>query len=81
MIKGPFYEAFRADTIEQAEKHFYKLEAKWGYPILVQEFIFGDEYDVIGCGDGLGNDLGIFAIKKNDTNIAGKSLERSQYPK
>jgi carbamoyl-phosphate synthase large subunit len=72
MIKGPFYEAFRADTIEQAEKHFHKLEAKWGYPILAQEFIFGDEYDVIGCGDGLGKDLGIFAIKKMTLTSLGK---------
>ncbi|MBF0118570.1 MAG: ATP-grasp domain-containing protein [Desulfobacterales bacterium] len=72
MIKGPFYEAFKATTFAEAENFFYKLVNKWGYPIIVQQYIFGDEYDVIGCGDGKGNDLGLFAIKKMTTTSLGK---------
>jgi len=72
MIKGPFYEAFKANSIAEAEGFFHKLAAKWGYPIVVQEFVDGQEYDVIGCGDGMGNDLGLFAIKKMTTTSLGK---------
>ena len=54
MVKGPFYEAFIANTIEEAEKFFNKLAQKWGYPIIVQSVVHGQEYDLVGCGDGHG---------------------------
>ena len=72
MIKGPFYEAFRAKNHSEAEGHFNKIANKWGFPIIVQKFIQGEEYDVIACGDGSGNDLGVFAIRKMTTTSLGK---------
>jgi len=72
MIKGPFYEAFKANSLAEAESYFIKLANKWGYPIIIQKFIQGQEYDVIGCGDGMGNDMGLFAIKKLTTTALGK---------
>jgi carbamoyl-phosphate synthase large subunit len=72
MIKGPFYEAFRANSSMEAEGYFNKIAAKWGYPIIVQKFIEGEEYDVIGLGDGTGKEMGIFAIKKMTTTALGK---------
>ncbi len=72
MIKGPFYEAFKAATSAEAEDHFWKLANKWGFPIIVQQFIAGEEYDVVGCGDGKGKDMGLFAIKKMTTTSLGK---------
>ena len=72
MIKGPFYEAFKVRTRGEAEKEFYNLSAKWGFPIIAQQFIVGDEYDMIGLGDGMGGDLGMLAIKKMLVTKLGK---------
>lgn len=72
MIKGPFYEAYKAESDLEAEEHFMKLVNKWGFPIIVQEFIRGEEYDVVGCGDGEGGNLGLFAMKKMTTTALGK---------
>ncbi len=72
MVKGPFYEAFKAEAQTEAETFFHKISHKWGYPVIIQEFINGQEYDLIGCGDGNGGDLGLFAIKKMTTTHLGK---------
>ncbi|MBC8385471.1 MAG: ATP-grasp domain-containing protein [Candidatus Cloacimonetes bacterium] len=72
MVKGPFYEAFKAENLSEAEGHFNKIANKWGFPIIVQKFIQGEEFDVIACGDGSGNDLGVFAIRKMTTTSLGK---------
>lgn len=72
MIKGPFYEAFKAGSLQEAEGHFWKLATKWGYPIIVQQFISGEEFDVVGCGDGAGRDMGLFAMKKMTITALGK---------
>ena len=72
MVKGPFYEAFKATSFSEAEAHFNKIANKWGYPIIVQKFITGEEFDVIACGNGKGDDLGVFAIRKMTTTALGK---------
>lgn len=72
MIKGPFYEAFKAGSSWEAGEHFQKIVCKWGYPVIVQQYVYGQEYDVVGCGDGNGGDLGLFAMKKMTTTSLGK---------
>lgn len=72
MIKGPFYEAAKASNRDEAEKEFHQLAAKWGYPVIAQRFITGDEYNCIGLGDGEGNDLGHCAVKKMLITKLGK---------
>lgn len=72
MVKGPFYEAFKAESMGQAEALFDKIAYKWGYPIIVQKFVKGREFDVVGCGDGAGGNLGMFAMKKMTTTSLGK---------
>ena len=46
VVKGKFYDAIICNTIEQAEKAFYKLQAKWGLPVIIQEFITGTEVNI-----------------------------------
>ncbi len=72
MIKGPFYEAFKASSFSEAESFFNKIANKWGFPIIVQKFIMGEEFDIVACGDGHKSDLGIFAIRKMTTTSLGK---------
>lgn len=52
VVKGKYYEATVAYTLEQAQKAFHKLQAKWGLPIIVQEFVSGTEVNVAALGDG-----------------------------
>ncbi len=73
MIKGPFYEAEKVFTYPDAEKQFNQLAAKWGFPLLVQQFIHGEEYNLVGLGDGVGNDLGHVAVKKMMITKQGKT--------
>lgn len=72
VIKGSFYEAFRVSCMAEAESCFYKIANKWGYPIIVQQWIQGQEYDLVGCGDGQGRELGLCAIRKMTTSQLGK---------
>jgi carbamoyl-phosphate synthase large subunit len=64
MIKGCFYKAHRAQTLQEATAHYHALVAEWGYPIIVQEVVTGDELNVVGLGDGRGNTLGMVGVKK-----------------
>ncbi len=72
MIKGPFYEAKKASSMLEAEKQFRLISAKWGFPIIVQKFIVAEEYNVVGCGIGDGNNIGLFAMKKMTRTSIGK---------
>jgi carbamoyl-phosphate synthase large subunit len=72
MVKGCFYKAYRAYTIQEATGYFNKLVAEWGYPVIVQEVVAGDELNVVGLGDGKGNSLGLVAIKKIWVTSLGK---------
>lgn len=71
-IKGPYYKAYRVHLWEEAAEHMGALVAEWGWPILLQEQVAGDELNVAGVGDGEGGDFGLVAIKKLTTTHLGK---------
>ncbi|MBF0381078.1 MAG: ATP-grasp domain-containing protein [Magnetococcales bacterium] len=71
-VKGNYYEAYPAYTKYEAIGHFTKIANKWGYPVLVQEVVSGEELNVVGMGDGKGNTVGLVAIKKLTTTSLGK---------
>ncbi len=72
MVKGCFYKAYRCYTRHEAVAHFNELVADWGYPVIVQEVVAGDELNVIGLGDGEGHSLGMVGIKKIWVTAMGK---------
>ncbi|NPA13165.1 MAG: ATP-grasp domain-containing protein [Aquificae bacterium] len=72
MVKGAFYKAYRAYTKQEAVSHFNKIVAQWGYPIIVQKVVSGEEMNVVGAGDGEGNSLGMVGIKKMWITELGK---------
>jgi len=43
MVKGKFYDAYIAYNEEQVKMHYNKISAKWGLPVIVQEFVKGTE--------------------------------------
>lgn len=73
VIKGKFYDASIAYSFEQAQIYFNKIAAKWGLPIVVQEFIRGTEVNVVALGDGHGNTIGAVPMKKQYITDKGKA--------
>lgn len=73
VIKGKFYDAKIAFTVDQAIQHFNKISAQWGLPILMQEFIHGSEVNVCGVGDGKGGLLGAVPMRKLFITDKGKA--------
>lgn len=72
MVKGAFYKAYEAHTSKEALSHYKKIVAEWGYPVLVQEVVEGDELNVVAVGDGEGGALGRVAVKKMWITELGK---------
>lgn len=72
MVKGPFYKAYRSYTTQEAVCHYHALVAEWGYPVIVQQVVTGDELNVVGLGDGNGHSLGHVGIKKLSITALGK---------
>jgi carbamoyl-phosphate synthase large subunit len=72
VVKGIFYEAYIANNFEEAIAAFNKLRIKWGLPIIIQEYIKGDEYNVVALGDGNGITVGAVAMRKLYITDKGK---------
>ena len=73
LIKGKFYDAYLAYNKEQAVTHFNKVSAKWGLPVIVQEFVKGTEVNVIALGDGKGETISAVAMRKTYITDKGKA--------
>ncbi|MGA2298878.1 MAG: biotin carboxylase, partial [FCB group bacterium] len=73
VIKGKYYDATIVHTHEQARNAFHKLNAKWGLPVIVQEFIEGMEINIAGLGDGTGKALSIIPMRKMYITDNGKA--------
>ncbi|NPA15718.1 MAG: carboxylate--amine ligase [Deferribacteres bacterium] len=72
MVKGVFYEAKIAASYVEALKFFREISSRWGFPVIVQEVVEGDELNVVGVGDGEGGHFGLVAMKKLTTTSLGK---------
>ncbi len=72
MVKGRFYKAYKAFTLPEATSYFNAIVSEWGYPVIVQKWISGEEINVVGVGDGEGGHFGLFAIKKLWITSLGK---------
>jgi len=73
LIKGKWYDAYVAYNIEQAHSYYNKISAKWGLPVIMQEFVNGTEYNVTGLGDGKGNTISAVPMRKLFITDKGKA--------
>jgi len=73
IVKGKFYDASIAYSLEQVKTYFNKISAKWGLPIIIQEFIHGTEFNVTGLGDGKGNMIAAVPMRKQYITDKGKA--------
>lgn len=72
-IKGKFYDAYMAKNAEQAAIYFNRISAKWGLPIVIQEYVRGTEVNVAALGDGYGNTIGAVPMRKQYITDKGKA--------
>lgn len=72
VVKGKFYEAKIVHNIEDAQDAFYKISSKWGYPIILQQFVKGQELNVTALGDGKGRLIGAVPSRKTYITDSGK---------
>ncbi len=73
LVKGKFYDAYVAFSPEQARDQFHKISNKWGLPVILQKFVKGAEYNVIGLGDGHGKRIAAVPIRKQYITDKGKA--------
>ena len=73
VVKGKFYDAYVAHSVNDAKEYFYKISAKWGVPVIVQEFIKGHEFNVTALGDGKGVMMGAVSMRKTFLTDKGKA--------
>ncbi len=73
LVKGKFYDAYLAYTPAQVTEYFNKISAKWGVPIIIQEFIRGTEVNVAALGDGNGNTIAAVPMRKQYITDKGKA--------
>jgi len=72
MIKGVFYGAKVAHSLDEALLAFHETTARWGVPVIVQKYHAGEEYDVVAVGDGAGGLVGAVPMKKTFLTDKGK---------
>ncbi|HOW31534.1 MAG TPA: ATP-grasp domain-containing protein [Bacteroidales bacterium] len=73
MVKGKYYDAYAANTPEQARNYFDKISAKWGLPVILQKFVKGTELNMTGLGDGQGNTIAAVGMRKQFITDKGKA--------
>ena len=73
LVKGKFYDATVVYNDEQLTTAFNKISAKWGTPIILQEFVHGVEYNITGLGDGKGNTMAAVPMRKQYITEIGKA--------
>ncbi|MCD4736717.1 MAG: ATP-grasp domain-containing protein [Bacteroidales bacterium] len=73
LVKGKFYDAYIAYNEDQVINHFNKISAKWGVPVIIQEFIKGTEVNVVALGDGKGKTIGADPMRKQYITDKGKA--------
>ena len=72
VVKGKYYKAYTVYNQDTAILKGSEIAAEWGFPLLVQERVEGQEINLIGLGDGKGGILGRVSIKKQLTTQLGK---------
>lgn len=73
VVKGLFYDAKVVYSEPQAKQAFNAIATDWGFPVLVQEYVKGQEYNLAALGDGHGRMLSAVMMKKMAVTDKGKA--------
>ena len=73
-LKGRLYEARKVSFAAEVAGAFQYLTSVWGGPVMIQEPVAGEEYDVAGLGNGHGEIIGSCSIRKMMLTNSGKAF-------
>jgi carbamoyl-phosphate synthase large subunit len=73
VVKGIVHESHLASSAEEALVYFNIIKARWGLPVLLQEYIQGEEYNTDCLTDKEGRLIGAVAIRKLAITEKGKA--------
>lgn len=73
-VKGRLYNAHLAQGPGELAAAYEDIVAVWGWPVVVQQAVAGEEYDVTGLGDGLGGIVASCTIRKLLRTSNGKGF-------
>lgn len=73
LVKGKFYDAYVAYSADEVMASFNKVSAKWGLPVIIQQFVKGTEVNVVALGDGNGNTIAAVPMRKQYITDKGKA--------
>jgi len=73
VVKGKYYDAAIVYSQDQTITWFHKISAKWGLPVILQQFISGTEVNVTALGDGMGGLIGAVPMRKQVITDKGKA--------
>ncbi|WP_295483309.1 ATP-grasp domain-containing protein [Accumulibacter sp.] len=73
VVKGACYDAYVVHSAQEARQRYRQMVANWGYPVLVQKFVHGDEINLTALGDGSGTMIGEVMMRKQALTDKGKA--------
>ena len=73
VLKGPFLDCHIANTPEETEVFFDRLVNSWGFPLLAQKHIVGEEYNIAALTDKEKDLIGAVMMKKIGITGKGKA--------
>lgn len=73
MIKGIIHESHLAHSVEEALVYYDKIRMRWGLPVIMQEYIQGEEYNTDCLTDRDGKLIGMVAMRKLGLTDKGKA--------
>ena len=73
-VKGRLYHAHLVHSREGLAPAYDEIVESWGWPVIVQETLRGEEYDIAGVGNGRGRILGSCSIRKLLRTANGKGF-------
>ena len=73
VVKGAFYDAYVVHDAAEAAYRFGQIARAWGYPVLVQSHVAGEEVNLTALGDGTGAMVGPVMMRKQALTEKGKA--------
>ncbi len=74
VLKGALSDAVVCNTTEEGKDNYWQLFNQWGYPVLMQKFIAGEEVDVIALTGKDSRLAGAVVMKKFGLTEKGKAF-------
>ncbi len=73
-VKGRLYQAHLANSRDELAEAYDGIVRVWGWPVMIQKALAGEEYDVTGVGDGTGRIIKSCTVRKLLRTANGKGF-------